>query len=192
MIGFAKAFLSMFVIMDPLASVPMFLALTKRASAKQRTKAAGEAAIVAGISIVLFILIGTTMLEVMGIGFNSFKIAGGIILLIVGVYTVLGIQFTENNNDLDVAVVLIAVPMITGPGAMSMAIILSEKYGMFVTILASLCAVFVTWGFLRFSNRIHRVLGDRGLEIYSRLLGLFVAAIAIEFISSGIFDMVIQ
>lgn len=190
MLEFAKAFLAMFVIMDPLASVPMFLTLTRGASPVQRARASGEAAVVAGVAIVIFILIGLWVLEIMGISFQSFKIAGGIVLLIVGVYSVLGIPFTEKNKELDVAVVLIAVPMITGPGAMSMAVILAEEYGQTVTIVASVCAVFVTWVFLRFSGSINQLIGKRGLEIYSRILGLFVAAIAIEFISSGIISMV--
>lgn len=188
---FAKAFLSMFVIIDPLTSVPIFLTLTKKATEAQRSKAAGEAALVAGATIVLFTLIGVTFLNIIGVDIQSFKIAGGIVLLVVGVYSVLGISFTEKKKELDVAVVLIAVPMITGPGAMSMAIILSESYGKPLVIAASVCAVFLTWVFLRFATSVRKLLGDHGLEIYSRIFGLFVAALAIQFIGEGIRAMVV-
>jgi multiple antibiotic resistance protein len=191
LVEFAKAFLAMFVIIDPLTSVPIFLALTKKATAKQRARAARDAAIVAGVTIVLFTLVGVAFLNLIGVQMQSFKIAGGIVLLVVGVYSVLGMSFTEKKKELEVAVVLIAVPMITGPGAMSMAIILSETYGKEVVIAASVCAVFLTWVFLRFANSVRRLLGDHGLEIYSRIFGLFVAALAIQFISEGIRSMVV-
>jgi multiple antibiotic resistance protein len=189
---FVAAFVPMFVIIEPLASIPLFLALTKKATASQRARAALEASIVAAVVLTLFVLIGLPLLEVMGIGFQSFKIAGGLVLLIVGIYSVLGIQFTEKTKELDIAVVLIAVPMMTGPGAMSMAIILSKEYGQVISLSASLCAIAVTGILLRFSGAIRNVIGNRGLEIQSRVFGLFVAALAIQFISEGIFAMVVE
>ena len=188
---FAKAFLAMFIIIDPLASVPVFLGLTRKATEEQKNAAAREAVLVAGLALVLFILIGMPTLELMGISFPSFKVAGGIVLLIVGVYSILGIPFSEAKKELDVAVVLLAVPMITGPGAMSMAIIISKEQGILIAILASLLAVLVTWAVLRFASSLTRAFGTRGLEIYSRLFGLFVVALAIQFISEGIRAMVV-
>ena len=190
LINFVKAFVAMFIIIDPLSSVPIFLALTKKASASEKAKAAREAAFVAAIALVAFILLGVPLLGIMGISLDSFKIGGGIVLLIVGIYTVLGISFSENKSELDVAVVLLAVPMITGPGAMSMAIILSQEYGMIVSLGASLFAVFVTWAILHFASTLQKYLGKRGFEIYSRLFGLFVAAFAIQFIAEGVRGMV--
>ncbi len=188
--NFVKAFVAMFIIIDPLSSVPIFLSLTKKASASEKAKAAGEAAFVAAIALVAFILLGVPLLGTIGISLDSFKIGGGLVLLIVGIYTVLGISFSEKKSELDVAVVLLAVPMITGPGAMSMAIILSQEYGIFVSLGASLFAVFVTWAVLRFATTLQKYLGKRGFEIYSRLFGLFVAAFAIQFIAEGVRGMV--
>jgi multiple antibiotic resistance protein len=186
----ATAFLSMFIIIDPLSSVPIFLTLTKKATISERLKAARDASIVAAFVLVVFILVGPNVLEIMGISFQSFKIAGGLVLLLVGVYSVLGIAYAEKSSQLDVAVVLIAVPMLTGPGALSMAIILSKEYGVLITSIASVAAVALTWVFLRFSTNAQKLLGIRGLEIYSRLFGLFIAALAIQFISEGIIAMV--
>ncbi|MFH0817997.1 MAG: MarC family protein [Candidatus Micrarchaeota archaeon] len=189
-INLIKASIAMFIIVDPLSSVPIFLALTKKASASEKAKAAGEAAFVAALALVAFIILGLPTLALMGITLDSFKIAGGLVLLIVGIYTVLGIPFTEKSENLDVAVVLLAVPMITGPGAMSMAIILTQQYGLFISIGASLLAVFVTWIILRSASSIQKYLGKHGLEIYSRLFGLFIAAFAIQFIAEGVRGMV--
>jgi multiple antibiotic resistance protein len=190
LLNFAKAFISMFIIIDPLASVPIFISLTKKATSEQRTRAAGEAALVAAIALIVFILLGTAALDTMGISFESFKIAGGLVLLIVGIYSILGIPFSEKGGGLDVAVVLIAVPMITGPGAMSMVIILSKEYGQGIAAAASVLAVLITWILLRSGSWLQKVLGNRGLEIYSRIFGLFVAALAIQFIAEGVKAMV--
>ncbi len=189
-INFIKAFLALFIIIDPLSSVPIFLTLTKKATSAERAKAAREAAFVAAVALVAFILAGMPILGIMGITLDSFKIAGGLVLLIVGVYTVLGIPFSEKSSELDVAIVLLAVPMITGPGALSMAIIISNNYGVPLAIGASLCAIFVTWVILRFASSVQKYLGKRGLEIYSRIFGLFVAALAIQFMAEGVLGMI--
>ncbi len=188
---FAKAFIAMFIIIDPLASIPVFLGLTKKATSQQRNIAAREAVLVAGMALVAFILVGMPILNIIGVNFQSFKVAGGLVLLLVGLYSILGIPFSEPKKELEVAVVLLAVPMITGPGAMSMAIILSKEQGIVISILASLLALLATWAVLRFSSEMVKLFGSRGLEIYSRLFGLFVAALAVQFISDGIRAMVV-
>ncbi|MFH1470360.1 MAG: MarC family protein [Candidatus Micrarchaeota archaeon] len=190
-ISFVKASIAMFIIVDPLASVPLFLGLTKKASSKERARSAGEAAFVAALALVAFTLLGLPLLGIMDITLDSFKIAGGLVLLIVGVYTVLGLSFAEKGNELDAAVVLLAVPMITGPGAMSMAIILTEEYGLFISIAASLSAVFLTWAILRWATEIQKHFGKRWIEIYSRIFGLFIAAFAVQFIADGVRSMVV-
>jgi len=182
-----RAFVALFVIMDPFSSLPVFMSLTKNLRARERARAANKAALVAGATLVFFTIFGPILLEALGITVTSFQVAGGIMLFLVAIQFVLGISFAkEENQKLDVAVVLIAVPLITGPGAMTTAIILSATLGLVPVILAVLFASFATLLVLRLANPLHNFIGVQGAEIMSRLMGLLLGAIAVEFIRNGL------
>ncbi len=182
-----RAFVALFVIMDPFSSLPVFISMTKNLRARERAHAADRAALVAGATLIFFTIFGPALLEALGITAKSFEVAGGIMLFLVAIQFVLGVSFgKDENKKLDVAVVLIAVPLITGPGAMVTAIVLSATLGLGVVLLAVVLSSLVTWIVLRFANPIHKVVGTQGAEIMSRLMGLLLGAIAVEFIRTGL------
>jgi len=123
-----RAFFSIFVIMDILGNIPIFLSMSSRFKKKDKKKIANRAVISAGILLLIFLFIGKFVLNFFGISISSFKIAGGLIILIVGIEMVLGISFKEKKYSLyEFAVVPLATPLITGPGVITTIIILSEQ-----------------------------------------------------------------
>jgi multiple antibiotic resistance protein len=183
-----KAFVAIFVIMDPFASLPPFIALTKGMTPEARVSAANTAALVAGCTLVFFTLFGPALLDFMGITMSSFQIAGGIMLMLIAIQFVLGVSFSkeEQNREVNAAIVLIGVPLLCGPGVMTTAILLSSSLGLQTVIIASIAATFVTWIILNMASPIYRIIGVHGSEIMSRLMGLLLGAIAIEFIKKGL------
>ncbi|MBC8495755.1 MarC family protein [archaeon] len=175
------------VIMDPFAGVPVFFSLTKEFSIKKMRLSANRAIKVASILILLFILFGNQILNLFSISFGSFKIAGGIILLIIGLSYVLDFKIRRQykHYDQDITVPM-ATPLIAGAGVFTSVIILVSLYGYWVTLIAAALNLILFWLLMRYSNHLHKVLGHQGAEILSRIMGLILAALAVEFIISGI------
>ncbi|MDO8340271.1 MAG: MarC family protein [Candidatus Burarchaeum sp.] len=182
-----KAAIALFIIMDPFSSLPVFLALTRNIPNRAKAFAANRAALVAGITLLTFTLVGPTFLSIIGVTMQSFTIAGGVLLLLMAISIVMGLDRVQGGEQkMDVAVVLIAVPLITGPGAMTTAIILATKYGTDNVLLAILLSTLGTWLILRAADMVYKVIGKSGNEVLSRISGLLLAAIAVEFIRTGL------
>lgn len=183
---FLKAFFSIFVIMNVLGNVPLFLSLSSKLKKKQKNRSINKAILIAGIILLIFLFLGDHILNFFGISIHSFKVAGGIILLIVAIEMVLGLQFKEKRYDkYEFATFPLATPLITGPGVIATIILLVQSAGLLITLAASILNLFLTWVFLRFSVYIYKFLGRQGSDVLSRVMGLILAAISIEFIKSG-------
>ena len=186
-----KAFITLFVIMDPFASMPIFLSLTKGLPRKKVAENATSAITVAAILLFIFLFFGLSILGFFRININSFTIAGGIILLIIGIQYVLGLKFKEDNvQEFDVASVPIGTPLITGPGVITITIILVSEYGYLITAIAAAASLLLTWLFLFFSGRVYKFVGEHWARVSSRVMGLLLAAIAVEFIKQGIMGII--
>lgn len=186
-----KAFITIFVIMDPFAAVPMFLGLTRGLPRKEIKENVINAISVAAIVLFLFLFFGTGILNLFNIGIDSFIIAGGVILLILGILAVLGMKFIkEKTHEYDVASVPLGTPLITGPGVITTTIILVNTYGYTITIIAAVASLVCMWAFLFFSARIHRIIGEHWSRVLSRVMGLLVSAIAVEFIRRGVMAII--
>jgi len=182
-----RAFLSIFVIMDPFGSVPVLLSLTKKYSEHDRNRIVANAVWIASIILLIFMVIGKPLLDFFSITIDSFKIAGGIILLIMGVEIVLDLQFRkEQLEDYKIAVVPLATPLITGPGVLTAAIIVVARYGFLTGILAAALSIIITWIIFLRAGDILKILGKQGTEILSKIMGMVLTAIAVEFILQGI------
>jgi len=186
--SFFTSFVTLFVIMDPFASLPAFIALTKNFNDSQRMKAANKAVVIAGILALIFLFAGTTLLDLLGVSISSFKIAGGILLALLGLETVLGFSFNHGNKrqDLNAVAVLIATPLLTGPGMLTSLILLSNQFGYLITLTATLAALLSSWLVLHYSNVLKRVLGNQIIDVSSKVIGLLLVGIGIEFIRSGL------
>ena len=185
-VEFFKAFLSMFVVMDVLGNVPLFWALSKKLKKEQKQKSIHKAVGVATILLIVFLFAGENILSFFSISIHSFKVAGGIIILIIGLQMVLGFKFREKAfENYNIAVVPLATPLITGPGVITTAIILVHSVGLWITLVASLLNLLITWLLLLWSEYIHNFMGRQGADVLSRVMGMILAALAVEFIKSG-------
>ncbi|MDF2955947.1 MAG: Small neutral amino acid transporter SnatA [Candidatus Alkanophagales archaeon MCA70_species_2] len=181
-----KSFIMLFVIMDPPGNVPVFLAITKDMSESERKKEFNEAILVAAVLLLVFAFLGRLILEALGISIESFMIAGGILLL----FTALDLLRGEKQyvRETDVGAVPLGTPLLAGPGAITTVMII-QSWGFFIVLFAIMSAIVATKVILDFSAQIYKILGREGSEVLSRIMGIIVAAIAIEFISKGVIGM---
>jgi multiple antibiotic resistance protein len=195
-----KFFIVFFVVVEPISLIPLFAGLTVGSSAAYKRKMAGKAAAIAlGIS-VLFALVGARFLDIMGISLNSFRIAGGTLLFLISLEMVFartsGTKSTvpekeEAKNREDISVFPLAFPFIAGPGALATILLTagetSSKPLLFAGFLCVVALVLVIcWALMLATPRLMKVLGVTGANVMSRLSGVILAALAVQFIIDGI------
>lgn len=185
---FLTTFVTLFVIIDPIGSVPVFIGLTGGYAPTRRKKIATKAILVAGGVLLFFVLLGKLLFDAIGIRLLSFEIAGGIVLFLFGLKMIFdkpeGLGMPA-ESDHDVAVFPLAIPSIAGPGAMLGVVVAANNPSYnFVqqatATVALLLVLAITYLFLRSSNRIHHYLGSTGSLILSRVMGILLTAIATE------------
>ncbi|MCQ5376170.1 MAG: MarC family protein [Methanomassiliicoccales archaeon] len=179
----------LFFIFDPFASLPIFISLTKNFSDDDKIKSANRAVLVAGILFVIFVLVGRELLSFFGVTTSGFRIAGGLVLLLMSLEIIFGMNLTRINSE-NVAWVIIATPILTGPGVITTAIILTTNYGYIVPLIGGLFALLVTWILLHNAVLITRIVGNNVIEIMSKIIGLLIAAIGIEYIMRGGYEFI--
>ncbi|MCC4245666.1 MarC family protein [Stappia indica] len=208
-----NAFATLFVTIDPVGLAPMFLAVTAGATAATRRRIAVRATLIGGAILFLFLVAGRGVLGVLGISVPAFQIAGGLLLLIIAVEMVFekrnrrksetaekavsqhAAQHAAHQEELhDVAVFPLAIPLIAGPAAISAVILLSSQaadtvsyLGLALVILVIIGACFVSF---LLADRIERMMGETAAVVVTRLLGVLLAALSIQFIADGIRAMI--
>lgn len=187
--SYFTAFFSLFVIMDVFGVLPLFLILSEKLPKEKRVKAANKTLAVAAILLAVFILGGMNVLKFFSISLPSFQVAGGLILFIIGIKTVLGLKLGAQQKHVQLyefTAVPMATPLIVGPGTITTLIILIGEYGHFLVALAALLNLFIFWIVFHKANFIYKILGHQGIEVISRIMGLIFTAIAVEFIKEGL------
>jgi multiple antibiotic resistance protein len=195
-----KFFVVFFVVVEPISLIPLFAGLTEGASQGYKTKMAGKAAFIALIICVLFAFAGARFLEIMGISLSSFRIAGGTLLFLIALDMVFartsGTKSTmpekeEAKTREDISVFPLAFPFIAGPGALATILLMAgEVWGqalLFACFLSVVALVMIVcWILMLATPRLMRVLGVTGANVMSRLSGVILAALAVQFIIDGI------
>lgn len=182
---FLQAFIILFIIMDPFSSYIVFEDITKKFKKKDKIKSINKAVIVAGALAFIFIFGGNTILDIFNVSLRSFSIVGGIVLFILGLEMILNFKISkEKARDYNVASVIIATPITTGPGVITSAILFVNNIGVFATSMATLASLLVIWLFLRAYDTIGKTLGNGTIDIISKIMGLFLAARGIDLILS--------
>ena len=199
---YSRFFIALLVILDPFAAVPIFLALTKTYSDNERGRIANITAITVLLVLVIAALTGDALLHGMGTSLASFRVGGGIVLLLMALAMLNGqtgsVRTTpeEEAEAVDrnaIAVVPLAIPLMAGPGSIGTAIIQmqrseTEYHALFVIITIILVCILL-WLVLRLATVIGKALGQIGLNIINRLFGLILAAIAIEIMANGLREL---
>ncbi|MBI2445036.1 MarC family protein [Candidatus Micrarchaeota archaeon] len=184
---FIYAFVTLFVILDPFASIPAFLALTRKVSDEERRRIAHKAVFLAAVLAYVFLFTGQSILTMLGVSLSSFKIAGGIVLGLMGLETILGVELNGNKKqDTDSIAVLIATPLLTGPGVITTTILLGQQVGMPITAAAAFLALALAFVILHYAPLLKNALGEKTINIFSKIMGMMLLALAVEFIRTGL------
>lgn len=197
------SFTSFFTLINPLGTMPIFMTMTSDLDQSHRTKTAQKASIVSFITIIIFAFSGQLLFNFFGISVNSFRVVGGVIFFLMGMDMLqarLGkvkLKDSEIKSYVnDISVTPLAIPMICGPGALTNAIVMMEDANTFnkkiVLIIATSFVIVITYIILYSSSKIIKVLGETGINVMMRLMGLIVMVIAVEFFFSGLKPILIN
>lgn len=189
-------FITFFTVIDPIGTVPVFIAVTASSQSKQRKKIALKAAIVATGVLLFFIVLGELILDAINIPLSTFQIAGGIVLFLFAMTMIFGetkpeSEISHKNKNDDIAIFPLAMPSLASPGAILAAILLTKNsnYSMTeqsLTTLMMVLVMFIAWVFMALSTKIFRFIGNGGAAIISRIMGLILSAVAISNILEGV------
>ena len=195
-------FVVLWAVIDPIGSIPVYLTKTVGSSVEDRRKIALKAVMISAGILIFFLIAGQALLEAMQIPLTAFQIAGGLVLLLFALTMIFGegkaeqeIKLSSNLNEL--AVYPLAVPSIASPGAMMAIVLLTDnhRFSLFdqtMTTLIMLSVLAITYLLLLAANRIQRWLGNTGAAVISRVMGLILAAVAINNMLVGIRDFFTQ
>jgi multiple antibiotic resistance protein len=193
-------FASVLFIVDPIAVVPTYLVITQNQDASHRRVTARRACVAAAVILVVFALAGSRIFELFGITMPAFRIAGGLILWLVAMDMLHGsrstqegqAEITEGQAKEDVAVTPLAMPMLAGPGAISTVMVLAgqaRSTAQTIVVYASIIlTLFLSWITLRLAERLVKRMGQTGIRVMTRIMGLLLAAIAVQFVITGVRD----
>jgi multiple antibiotic resistance protein len=185
-----KYTIALFVVIDPIGTVPLFIALTENLKKEERKEVSKVAVFTAGVLLILFAIAGTQILSIFGITISSFMIAGGVLLFIVSIELLThGAWRFGSTVSGESGVVPLAFPLLAGPGAITSVIISFQAAGLVVTILSIAIVIGVTYIILLLVNPIYRVLGRRGSMIITRVFAVLVAAIAVQYVVQGVMQV---
>lgn len=195
---YTKLFAGLVAIVNPLGIVPIFLGLTEGSTAAQRRRVALVSSLAVAIILVACLLLGSGILKVFGITVDSFRVAGGILLMIMAVSMLYaapspvkttGPEQSEAVEKEDFAVVPLAIPLMAGPGAISAVIVFAQQsssvYHYLMVSAVTVSVAVVTVATLLSAPVIGTLFGKTGMNIVTRVMGLILAAIAVEFIATG-------
>lgn len=194
-----NTFVSVFVMVDPLAAIPIYLILTERFTTDGVRDIRRKGVIVATSILFMFALTGMGILNFFGISMAALQIAGGILLLMFSIEHMSGpekINHEEEDEGLhrdEISVVPLAMPLLAGPGAISTIVVQSTRatnsLNLALLIITICIVMYVTYVILKFSRYLYKLLGKTGLNLIGRIMGILVAAIAIEFVITGLRDV---
>lgn len=197
------ALTSFFTLINPLGSMPIFMSMTSQLTDEERNKTAKKASIVALFTIIAFAFTGQFLFKFFGISVDSLRVVGGVIFFIMGMDMLQArigrdkIKETEVKSYItDISITPLAIPMICGPGAITNAIVLMEDANTvaktIILVVSILVIMLVTYLILYSSSKLIKMLGETGINVMMRIMGLIVMVIAVEFFFSGLRPIVLN
>lgn len=183
------SFIPLFVAVDAIANIPIFLSLVEHASKPHRRKIIIDTVVTATVVAIVFMFIGTWIFSLLGITIPDFQIAGGILLFIIAVRLLMpGMQKTllTNAHDKDIGVVPLGTPLITGPAVLTTTLMMMNSFGVKPTLVALILNMFFVWVTLVRADTIIKIMGPGGTRAFSKIMYILLAAIAVMMIRHGI------
>lgn len=185
-----------FVVIDPIGTVPLFIVVTKGLKNNDKIRVAFEAVIIATLVLLFFAIFGSYLLKYLGISFNAFTIAGGIILFIISLQMLFDIRTERRKKSINekresISIFPIAIPLLAGPAAITSVILAvssaGENYSSFIINLISLTVVMIICLLVfRIFISFQKYINEKIINIFSRVIGIILAALSIQYILDGI------
>ena len=198
-----NSFVTLLVIVDPPGLAPIFAALTRGYSEKRKREAAIRGTIIGGAILIIFAIVGDALLGALGIGLAAFRTAGGILLFLLALDMIFarptGLRSRsvrdqeEDSYEQDISVFPVAIPLLAGPGAITTVLLYTGGTGAAEPLLfmgVILAVLLLSLGALLLAPRIMRLLGETGANVVSRVLGVLLAALAVQFVFDGLESVV--
>ena len=179
------AFMVLFAVIDIVGNIPIIIDLRKKVGHIQSEKAS----LIAGIIMIVFLFLGKSLLELIGIDVYSFAVAGSFILFFIALETILGITLYKDDEDsesITATVFPLAFPLIAGPGSLTTLLSLRAEFFIENIIIAVLCNVLVIYVVLKTSPKIERIIGANGIKIIRKIFGVILLAIAVKLFTANI------
>lgn len=187
---FLLSFIPLFVAIDIIGTVPLFLGLTEDYTERDKKKLIRDAVIAAFIIAVIFLVGGKIILQFLGITIDDFRIAGGIILLILSVNDILFTSDDAKSGENSIGIVPLGIPLIIGPAALTTILILLDQFGFYMTVISMVLNFIIVWVVLVFSRFVINIMGEGGTKAFAKIAALFLAAIAVMMIRVGIVNLI--
>ena len=188
-INYLLALIPIFVAIDVIGILPIFLSLTEGSEDATRMKIVRQSVITSFAVSLGFLAVGKFIFNVLGVSIADFKIAGGIILLIIATTDLLFPQKTGRLTDPTLGVVPLGMPIIVGPALLTTIVISVDLYDYLPTIFSLIVNLLLVWFAFSNSTYIIRLMGEGGAKAFGKIVSLFLAAIAVMMIRRGVFDM---
>jgi len=178
------AFMVLFAVIDIIGNIPIVIDLRKKVGHIQSEKAS----VIAGIIMILFLFLGKTILSLIGIGVNSFAVAGAFILFFIALEMILGITLYKQDEhaSMTASIFPLAFPLIAGPGSLTTLLSLRAEYRTENIIVAIILNVIIIFIVLKTSAKIERVIGQNGINIIRKVFGVILLAIAVKLFAHNI------
>lgn len=188
--AFLLAFIPLFVAIDALGVLPLFVGLTQGMAQMQRRRLIIQATATAFAVSLAFLVAGKLLFAFLGITENDFRVGGGIVLLVLAVHDLLFSADEERTPDASIGVVPIGIPLIMGPAALTTIIVIVNAYGYVLAVISLLTNLFLVWLLFSRAEVVSRVLGRAGARAMAKVVALFLTGIAVMMIRTGIEAMV--
>ncbi|MEK7688858.1 MAG: MarC family protein, partial [Deltaproteobacteria bacterium] len=183
--NFLLALIPVFVAMDAIAVLPIFLSMIEGMPPDDKKIIIKQSVITAFLISVCFLAVGKFIFSALGITVADFKIAGGIVLLVLAINDLLFPEKTRRFQGSSIGVVPLGMPLIVGPGVLTTIIILVDTYGYLPALFSILINLFIVWFTFNKSDAIMKILGENGAKGFSKVMSIFLAAIAVMMIRRG-------
>ncbi|WP_104734857.1 MarC family protein [Hanstruepera ponticola] len=182
------AFMVLFAVIDIIGNIPIIIDLRKKAGHIQSEKAS----IIAGIILILFLFVGKNILSLIGIGVNSFAVAGAFILFFIALEMILGITLykEDESSAMTASVFPLAFPLIAGPGSLTTLLSLRAEFRVENIIVAVILNVVIIYIVLKTSARIERLIGQNGINIIRKIFGVILLAIAVKLFAHNFKELI--
>jgi multiple antibiotic resistance protein len=193
--NFLLTFIPLFVAIDAPGALPIFIGLTQSFPDNKRRRLTAQAVLTAFAIAIVIMIGGKQIFSFLGISISDFRIAGGLILLLLAIRDLVQSGADESKQPADpenISIVPLGIPLIAGPAVLTTLLILNNAYGFFMTTLSLVLNLIIVFLLFYFSEYVRKLMGPNGAKAVAKVASLFMAAIAVMMIRVGILDIVAQ